>query len=69
MGLVTESEFKGNSMLVLKRDASDRFPFQFGLSKAELILDCVDEIRAWVAKEKAKKQARSDKVDAMMGRQ
>jgi hypothetical protein len=55
MAVVTESEFKGNAMIVLKRSEDDRFPFQFGLSKAKLMLEAVEEIRAWVAKTEAKK--------------
>jgi len=55
MAVVSESEFKGNKMIVLKRNEEDRFPFQFGFSKAKLILDSVEEIRAWVAKQEAVK--------------
>lgn len=55
MGVVEETEYKGNPMIVLRRSADDRYPFQFGLSKAKLILDCVEEIKAWVAKKEAEK--------------
>ena len=55
MPIVEESEFKGNAMIVLKRSAEDRFPFQFGLSKAKLILESVEEIKAWVAKQEGSK--------------
>jgi hypothetical protein len=55
MAVVSESEFKGNAMIVLKRSEDDRFPFQFGLSKAKLMLESVEEIRAWVAKQEANK--------------
>ncbi len=55
MAVVTESEFKGNAMIVLKRSEDDRFPFQFGLSKAKLMLECVEELKAWVAKQEAAK--------------
>ena len=55
MAVVTESEFKGNAMIVLKRSEEDRFPFQFGLSKAKLMLEAVEEIKAWVAKQEAAK--------------
>lgn len=47
---VTESEFKGNPMLVLSQAADDRFPFQFGLKKAKLILDHIEEIKLFVEK-------------------
>ncbi|HTB34439.1 MAG TPA: hypothetical protein VK842_06220 [bacterium] len=55
MAIVEESEFKGNPMIVLRRTAEDRFPFQFGLSKAKLVLESVEEIKAWVAKQEAAK--------------
>ena len=51
MAVVEESEFKGNKMIVLRRSADDRFPFSFGLSKAKLVVDAIDEIKAWVAKQ------------------
>lgn len=56
MALVEESEFKGNPMIVLKRDDADRYPFSFGLSKAKLVLESVDAIREWVAKQEFKKK-------------
>jgi len=49
MAIVEESEYKGNPMLVLRRSPEDRYPFQFGLSKAKLVLEAVEEIKAWVA--------------------
>jgi len=55
MAIVEESEFKGNPMIVLRRTAEDRFPFQFGLSKAKRVLESVEEIKAWVAKQEAAK--------------
>jgi hypothetical protein len=53
MAIVEESEYKGNPMLVLRRSPEDRYPFQFGLSKAKLVLEAVEEIKAWVAKQEA----------------
>jgi hypothetical protein len=53
MAIVEESEFKGNPMIVLRRTAEDRYPFQFGLSKAKLVVEAVEEIKAWVAKQEA----------------
>jgi hypothetical protein len=55
MAIVEESEFKGNPMIVLRRTAEDRFPFQFGLSKAKLVLESIEEIKAWVQKQEAGK--------------
>ncbi|MFQ5589435.1 MAG: hypothetical protein ACE5F7_11430 [Nitrospiria bacterium] len=45
-----ESEFKGNPMIILSQGEDDKFPFQFGLKKAKLILEYVEEIRAFVKK-------------------
>lgn len=59
MAVVEESEYKGNPMIVLRRSAEDRYPFQFGLSKAKLVLDAVEEIKAWVAKQDAEKAAKA----------
>lgn len=56
MAVIQESDYKGNPMIILRRDENDRFPFQFGLSKAKLVLDAVEEIKAWVAKQEARKQ-------------
>lgn len=50
MAVVEEGEFKGNKMLILKRNNEDRYPFQFGLSKAKLIVDAIEQIKAWVKK-------------------
>lgn len=59
MAVVEESEYKGNPMIVLRRSPEDRYPFQFGLSKAKLVLDAVEEIKAWVAKQEAEKAAKT----------
>lgn len=50
MAFVSEAEYKGNPMLVLKSSEDDKFPFQFGLKKAKLILEHLEDIRKFVAK-------------------
>jgi hypothetical protein len=50
---VEESEFKGNAMLVLKQAEDDKFPFQFGIKKAKLILEHIEEIKKFVDKHSA----------------
>ncbi len=50
MSIVEESEFKGNPMIVLKNDEEDKFPFQFGLKKAKLVLENIEEIKKFVEK-------------------
>lgn len=54
MPVIEESEYKGNPMIVLKRDEQDRYPFQFGLSKAKLMVEAYEQIKAWVEKQEAK---------------
>ena len=50
MSIVEESEFKGNAMIVLKNDEEDKFPFQFGVKKARLVLENIEEIKKFVEK-------------------
>ena len=57
MAVVEFGDFKGNDMIILKRSPEDRYPFQFGLSKAKLIVDAINEIKAWVEKQEKTKAA------------
>lgn len=50
MSQASESEFKGNPMIVLSQGPDDKFPFQFGLKKAKLILEHVEDIRSFIEK-------------------
>ena len=50
MSIVSESEYKGNPMLVIKNSEEDKFPFQFGLKKAKLILENIESIKKFVEK-------------------
>jgi hypothetical protein len=50
MSIVTESEFKGNVMIVIKNNEEDQYPFQFGLKKAKLVLENIEEIKKFVEK-------------------
>ncbi len=58
--LIDYSDFKGSPMIVLRRNTEDRFPFQFGLQKGRLLVDGIDQIRAWVEREEAKKMVAED---------
>ena len=63
MAVVEESEYKGNPMIVLRRSAEDRYPFQFGLSKAKLIVEAIEDIKKWVEKqEKTKVKATGEEA-------
>ena len=50
MSIVTESEFKGNPMIVIKNSEDDQFPFQFGVKKAKLVLENIEAIKEFVQK-------------------
>jgi len=50
MSIVSESEYKGNPMIVIKTSEEDKYPFQFGLKKAKLILENIDAIKEFVKK-------------------
>lgn len=50
MSIVSESEFKGNPMIVIKNDEEDQYPFQFGIKKAKLVLENIEEIKKFVEK-------------------
>ena len=42
------SNFKGNHVITLKRDENDRYGFRFGLTKARLVLDHIEDIKSFV---------------------
>ncbi|MDO8518968.1 MAG: hypothetical protein Q7T11_02250 [Deltaproteobacteria bacterium] len=50
MAIVEEAEYKGNPMIVLKNGEEDRYPFQFGLKKAKLVIEHIEDIKKFVAK-------------------
>lgn len=50
MAIVEESEYKGNPMIVLKNNEEDRYPFQFGLKKAKLVIEHIEDIKQFIAK-------------------
>jgi len=46
--IVERSEFKGKPIIILKRNEEDKYPFSFGVSKAKLILENIEEIKKFV---------------------
>jgi hypothetical protein len=46
--MVEKSEYKGKPVLIIRRSAEDKYPFSFGLNKAKLILENLEEIRQFV---------------------
>jgi len=49
--VVEYGEFKGNKMIILKRNDDDNFPFQFGKAKAKLIVENYDAIKKFSEEE------------------
>jgi hypothetical protein len=49
--MVEYGEFKGHKMIILKKDDNDKFPFQFGRSKAKLIVDNYEAIKKFAEEE------------------
>jgi len=46
--MIERSEFKGKPLIVLKRSEDDQYPFSFGISKAKLIVENIEEIKKFV---------------------
>ncbi|MFA5145324.1 MAG: hypothetical protein WC723_04910 [Candidatus Omnitrophota bacterium] len=46
--IVERGEYKGKPLIILKRNGEDKYPFSFGVSKAKLILDNLEEIKRFV---------------------
>ena len=51
--MVERTEYKGKPVLIIKRDEDDKFPFSFGLHKAKLILEHIEEIKKFVEENNA----------------
>jgi hypothetical protein len=49
--IAERSEYKGRPILVLKRSEDEKFPFSFGLAKAKMILENIEEIKKFVEEE------------------
>lgn len=47
--MTEQTEFKGNAIIVLKRKEDDKYPFSFGVGKAKLILENIEDIQTFVA--------------------
>ena len=53
MSEVLEGDYRGNAMLIIRQSSEDRFPFQFGVKKARLILAHLDDIKKFIEKHPA----------------
>jgi len=50
MSEISEGDYRGNVMLIIRQNPQDKFPFQFGVKKAKLILEHLEDIRKFVVK-------------------
>ena len=46
--MVERSEYKGKPVLIIRRNEDDKYPFSFGMTKARMILDNLEEIKRFV---------------------
>jgi hypothetical protein len=49
--MIDYGEFKGNKMIILKRNDDDKFPFQFGKTKAKMIVENYEAIKKFAEEE------------------
>ncbi len=55
--VVEFDEFKGNKMIVLKRDEEDRYPFKFGKNKAKLLIENYEAVKKFAEEEDSEEDA------------
>jgi len=55
--MISYEEYKGNKMIVIKKTDADRFPFKFGKSKAQLIVDNFEAIKKFAEGEEVEEAA------------
>jgi hypothetical protein len=46
--MIEHGEFKGKPLLILKRNEDDKYPFSFGLGKARMIVEHLEDIKKFV---------------------
>jgi hypothetical protein len=46
--MIERGEYKGKPLIIMKRSEDDKYPFSFGVSKAKLILENIEEIKKLV---------------------
>jgi len=52
MSVVSVNEFKGHKILEISNGPDDKYPFRFGLKKAEMVLEHREEIEKFVKENK-----------------
>lgn len=51
MSIVEYGEYKGNKLIILKRDENYKFAFSFGKTKAKLIVENFEAIKKFAEEE------------------
>jgi hypothetical protein len=46
--MIERGEYKGKPLIIIKRSEDDQYPFSFGISKAKLIVENIEEIKKFV---------------------
>lgn len=46
--MIERGEYKGKPLLIIRRSEDDKYPFSFGVSKAKLIVENIEEIKKFV---------------------
>lgn len=65
MGIISFEEYKDKPLMVIAGGETDRYPFKFGLKKAKLVIEHIEDIRKWVAEQEAlAKSAKDSEGDA-----
>ncbi len=63
MAHVEITEYKGNPIITIKNDPYDRYPFSFGVKKAKMVIEHLEDIKKFIAehdKEEPKKEAKEE---------
>ena len=50
MSELLEGDYQGKAMLIIRQTPQDKFPFQFGVKKARLIVEHIEEIKKFIGK-------------------
>lgn len=58
----TVSEYKGNTVITLKRSDNNNYGFTFGLAKAKLIIDHLEEVKQFYEEHKDDKEKNKKSV-------
>ncbi|MHA1437953.1 MAG: hypothetical protein ACTSPD_10285 [Promethearchaeota archaeon] len=52
--MIEKKEYKGRPIISLKRNDEDKYPFSFGVGKAKLIVENIEDIKKFIAENETK---------------